>query len=147
MDRLNDDRAHSEITCAGRLEHVPALLAFVEKACRANRLSGENTFAFRLAAEEVVANIIKHGYSGGASRPIHLHFDIDHQRAALSISDNAPHFSPDTAPPPDLDSDWENRPLGGLGWHLVFQLMDEVLHEPILPVGNRVTLIKNLSPS
>jgi len=40
--------------------------------------------------------------------------------------DAAPRFDPLSVPEPDLDSDLENRRIGGLGIFLIRQLMDEV---------------------
>jgi anti-sigma regulatory factor (Ser/Thr protein kinase) len=47
-------------------------------------------------------------------------------------------------PAPDLAAGWEERDAGGLGWHLVRRLMDEVRHEAPPDGGNRLTLIKHL---
>ena len=42
----------------------------------------------------------------------------------------------------DLAAYAQARPVGGLGWHLVFRLMDEVKHEVPGPRGNRLVLVK-----
>jgi serine/threonine-protein kinase RsbW len=63
----------------------------------------------------------------------------------VRLSDEAPAFDPVDAPAPDLESPLEERDPGGLGWHLVHQLMDEVEHKPAPPRGNTYTLVKQLS--
>jgi len=143
LENSPPERIYSELTCEGHLKNLPLLVGFVKEACERSRLGEEQEFAFHLAVDEVCVNIIRHGYAGGSNLPIHLRFEADDTGATLQISDEAPHFSPSDAPTPDLDAGWEQRPVGGLGWHLVSQLMDEVRHEPLDPRGNRVTLIKN----
>lgn len=139
--------AHA-ITCPGALENLPTLLAFLDREAAAAAIDEEAAFALRLAVEEACTNVIQHGYGAGrgAPGPIRLAVRADRGRATVELTDEAPVFDPADAPPPDLDSDWEARRIGGLGWHLVYQLMDEVRHEAPPGGGNRVTLVKYVSP-
>jgi anti-sigma regulatory factor (Ser/Thr protein kinase) len=132
------------ITCAGRLESLAPLLAFVDRACADAGLAGEDAFAVRLAVEEVCTNIITHGYGGGAAEPVSLAASRRPDALVVTVEDRAPLFDPADAPEPDLAADWSARPIGGVGWHLVRELMDEVHHEPAGEGGNRVTLVKYL---
>jgi serine/threonine-protein kinase RsbW len=60
----------------------------------------------------------------------------------LTITDQAPPFSPDDTPPVDTESSWEERQIGGYGWHLVRTMMDTVHHEITPAGGNRVRLTR-----
>ena len=42
------------------------------------------------------------------------------------VSDDGRAFDPLKVPPPDLESDLQSRPVGGLGVHFIKTLMDEV---------------------
>lgn len=136
------DRAGA-ISCEGRLESLVPLLEFVDRATADAGLGPEAAFAVRLAVEEVCTNVIAHGYGGGASDPVSLTTSRGPGAFMVTIEDRAPRFDPADAPPPVLDADWDERPIGGVGWHLVRELMDEVRYEPV-PAGNRVTLVKYL---
>ena len=94
--------------------------------------------------EEVCTNIITHGYGGGAAEPVSLAASRRRDALVVTVEDRAPLFDPADAPEPDLAADWSARPIGGVGWHLVRKLMDEVHHEPAGEGGNRVTLVKYL---
>jgi serine/threonine-protein kinase RsbW len=131
------------ITCEGRMESLAPLLAFVDRACEDAGLSGEDAFAVRLSVEEVCTNIIVHGYGDRASGPLRIAARRDPGALVIIIEDQAPPFDPADAPAPDLASDWDTRPLGGIGWHLVRRLMNDVRYEPTRD-GNRVTLIRNV---
>jgi anti-sigma regulatory factor (Ser/Thr protein kinase) len=135
------------MSCQAVPANLAALLGFIEEACAEAKLEEEVEFAMRLAGEEVCCNIVNHAYEGMEPGPVSLEFRTEDDRAILVIEDRAPLFAPSDAPPPDLSSDWENRRVGGLGWHLIGQVMDEVRHEPVEGGGNRLTLAKRRAPA
>ena len=63
----------------------------------------------------------------------------------LRIEDRAPRFDPGGVVAARPDAPAEDRPLGGLGWHLVRQMVDDVRWEPLEPAGNAVTLVTRLA--
>ena len=130
----------ARITRDARREHLADLLVFVQEACAS--LPEETAFAVRLAAEEVCTNVISHAYPGGTPGPVSLCIARDEGLVTVTVEDRGVPFDPATATPPDLDTPVEERELGGLGWHLVRQVMDQVRHESVPGGGNRVTLVK-----
>ncbi len=132
-----------EMECQGRIENLPAVLEFVDRAVQEAGADEEAGFAVRLAVEEVFVNIVRHGYRDGPG-PVTLAVAAEAPGLVITIRDQAPLFDPALAPRPDLDSDWEDRPLGGLGWHIVRELMDEIRHAPGAKGGNVVTLVKRV---
>ncbi len=130
--------------CEATPANLAALLAFIDQACQDAGLDEDTRFAVRLAGEEVVCNVIHHAYEGLSPGPVAVQLQRDDARVVLEVEDRAPVFNPDDAPPPDLTGDINTRPIGGLGWHLVRQFMDEVRHEPVAGGGNRLALIKRV---
>jgi anti-sigma regulatory factor (Ser/Thr protein kinase) len=126
---------------ASRLEDLAALMDFVDRACHAAGADEDMAFAIRLAVEEAFTNVVQHGYASG-SGPVAVAVDADAQRIAITLVDEAAPFDPADAPAPDLDAMLEEREPGGLGWHLVQQLMDGVKREPGIERGNVLTLVK-----
>jgi serine/threonine-protein kinase RsbW len=133
----------ADITCEGRLESLVPLLDFVDRATARAGLASEAAFAVRLAVEEVCTNVIVHGYGGGSSDPLAVAVSCRPGAFIVTIEDRAPPFDPADAPAPDLTAGWKERPIGGVGWHLVRELMDEVRYGAVT-TGNRVTLVKYL---
>jgi anti-sigma regulatory factor (Ser/Thr protein kinase) len=124
------------------LEDLARLPAFLDSAC-----AGVDAAAradLRLAIEEVFANIFRHGYRS-ESGLVGIDVEHAHGRLTVVVVDDAPHFDPASAPAPDLDADWDARAVGGLGWHLVRQVMDEVRWEPGAVRGNTCRLVKNIT--
>ena len=134
-----------ELVCEARRERLGDLLAFVERACARAALAPDVAFDVRLATEEAVTNVIEHGYAGtSAPGPIVLRFQHDPRQVVVTIDDLAPAFDPATIRRADPSAPLEQRRIGGLGWHFVTQVMDEVRHEHRQPRGNRLTLVKRL---
>lgn len=138
-------RTHTaEITRPATREHLPDLLAFLDAAAAEAGLDDDVLFPVHLAVEEVCTNVITHGYAGAEPGPLRLDFEAAPGHVAVTLTDEARLFDPANACPPPLTGDAESRPLGGLGWHLVREMVDEIRHEPCPGGGNRVTLVKHL---
>jgi len=76
----------------------------------------------RLVSEEVLTNILKY-----ADVPaMQAHIAIDARTLELEFRDRGAPFDPLARVDPDLDQDVSERPLGGLGIHLVKQLVEDV---------------------
>ena len=125
-------------------EHLAELVAFVVEAARAAGASDEEQHAIHLAVEEVCLNVMTHGYAGGAGGTVSVAVECRDDALLVRVADEAPPFDPASVPRPRVDAPLEEREPGGLGWHLVREVMDEVRHEPAHPVGNVVTLVKRL---
>lgn len=131
----------------GSLENLHALREFVVSACQGIGVDQSVCFAMELAVDEACTNIVTHGYAGELPGPIHLTFQSVNGEVVVTITDYGRPFSPDEAPPPDLDSNWEERRIGGLGVYLMRKVMDEVEYQPGRQDGNRLTLRKRLKPA
>ena len=125
-----------------RLEELPALLKFLRARLTGAGAGDDVWQALRLAVDEAVSNVIAHGYRGAAGT-IRLAVGVGDGRAVVTVTDEAPPFDPALVPPPDLDSPWAVRREGGLGWHLIRSLVDEV-HHRAGERGNVLTLVKRL---
>lgn len=82
--------------------------------------------ALRLALEEVVVNVIHHGYDAEGAHAIRVRFELTEHQCTVVVEDDARPYDPLSRPAPDLEADIEDRPIGGLGIFLVRELMDVV---------------------
>ena len=131
-----------EITREARPESLAGLLGFLDTAIAGAALDAATASDVRLAAEEVCTNVIAHAYPDGRRGTVTLRFRREAGAVVVTVEDTGIPFDPAAAAAPRLGDDWEHRALGGLGWHLVRHVMDEVRHEPLPGGGNRVTLIR-----
>lgn len=74
------------------------------------------------AAEEIITNTIKYGYADARPHQISVALSLMPEETVLVIEDDARAFDPRTAAAPDLTLPAEQRPIGGLGLHLVRSL-------------------------
>ena len=82
-----------------------------------------------LVVDEVLANIMSHGYGKDANGSMNLVLSVVADDYSLEVRDRAPAFNPLDAAPPDLGDDPDERAIGGLGMHLVRSLMSEITYE------------------
>ena len=145
MTEVSHDVETDELVCEARRDRLAELLAFVQRACERAALDPAVAFDVRLATEEVVMNVIEHGYAGQeAPGPVAVRFRRDPGQVVVTVDDLAPPFDPATIRPIDPTAPLEARRIGGLGWHIVTRVMDEVRHEHRHPRGNRLTLVKRV---
>jgi len=71
-----------------------------------------------LVAEEAFVNIARHAYPSG-NGDVEITVRTADGRAVIVFSDSGVPFDPMSAPDPDIDSDTADRPIGGLGIHLM----------------------------
>jgi serine/threonine-protein kinase RsbW len=95
------------------------------------------------AVDELVCNVIQHGYAGRPGR-IEVAAVRRADEIAFVIRDDAPAFDPRTVPEPPLDLPLDRRPLGGMGIHLARALTDGLDHRILPTGGNEVTVRKRL---
>jgi serine/threonine-protein kinase RsbW/sigma-B regulation protein RsbU (phosphoserine phosphatase) len=110
-----------------RRAEIARVAEFAERFGAEVRLSEDDVMAVNLVLDEVVANVIEHGYGGEeGERDIYVSMEFDGSLLILRVEDEGRPFDPLQAPPPDLSLPLEERPVGGLGIHIVRSLMDEV---------------------
>lgn len=97
-----------------------------------------------LAVDEALANIINHGYQRDPGRPIWIKLWAEASPGVpgvcIVVEDEAPHV--DVAK--ICGRDLEDVKPGGLGVHIIKQVMDVADYSQREPVGMRLTMVKNL---
>lgn len=84
------------------------------------------TFRLTLSLDEIVCNVIRHGYDDDADHQITVTLDVAGGIVTATVEDDGAPFDPREAPLPDLDAPLAQRQVGGLGMHLVRATMDSV---------------------
>ena len=97
-----------------------------------------------IALDELLANELSHGMMGKGSVMLTLDARLDEDRVTVTLIDNGPGFDPFEQAEPDTTLSVEDRPIGGLGIHLVRKMIDEVSYER-RDEKNVVVLVKQLN--
>lgn len=133
-----------------RLQMAPALDTLVqmtdalEDALLRHGVARERVGRARLIVEELACNTLEHGHLSAGQAPVEVTLQVDTGALVLEFFDSGPAFDPRCAPPPDLDADICERPIGGLGLHLVQQLADRIDYRH--DAGRNVVRITLLQP-
>jgi sigma-B regulation protein RsbU (phosphoserine phosphatase) len=107
---------------------LPSLLEGMSAFFTAQRVAPAIVSDLHLALEEIVSNVMMHGY-GAAAGTIAVAGSVSTRRVVVEVRDRGVAFDPLQAPPPDLELPVDERPIGGLGILLARELMDEVRYE------------------
>jgi serine/threonine-protein kinase RsbW len=114
-----------ELTVQSRVTDLPVVLDFVETACAGAGVRAELWFDLQLVVEEACANVIEHAY-GGKGGDLVITFAARDRDVVLTVLDHGRPFAPEQVVAPDMSLPLTQRRIGGLGLHLMYQLMDEV---------------------
>jgi anti-sigma regulatory factor (Ser/Thr protein kinase) len=106
------------------LSELERLSQGVSSWCGVNAVSAEAEYQVNLALDEIVSNVIRHGWKDGGEHQLRVSLSCVGNELTVEVEDDARPFNPLEAPPPDLTKSLEERAVGGLGIHLVRQIMD-----------------------
>ena len=101
-------------------------------------IPNETRFAIELCLEEVLSNIVRHGYRGESGHNLSVEFVRAESGAIFVVEDSAPAFEP-RQPADAVPEDLTTIQPGGQGLRLLFRFANSVEYERLAD-GNRVTL-------
>ena len=130
------------ITLPNDISTISQLSEFVETVCEEKGLDMALTMNLNLALEEAVVNVMSYAYPDSQG-DVKVDIMIDDQKVISTLTDSGIPFDPTQKGDVDTTLPAEERPIGGLGIHLVKQIMDKVSYQY---VGNQniLTLEKNI---
>jgi len=97
--------------------------------CHKQVLPEEVEFQIDLVLDELVSNVIRHGLKDDKEHFIEVNLRCDEHDLILEVEDDGVPFNPLDASPPDITKPIVERRIGGLGIHLVRQIMDSLAYE------------------
>ena len=123
---------------------IPPASEEATKWLEARKVAPAGIYLANLAIEELVTNCIKHGYDDDREHQIEINVSVDHGEMTLAVIDDCHAFNPLEAPEPDTDLPVEERPLGGLGIHLLRKMSDRMTYERRAG-RNHVSIVKRIA--
>jgi serine/threonine-protein kinase RsbW len=122
------ERDHLTIAVTNTLEDIPHANKRISAFCSERRVPDKSLNRFCLSLDEVLTNIITHGIGDSGDREIAVRIDIGGGYLSATVSDDGRPFDPLSLPEPDIHAPIEQRKVGGLGIHLLRELMDKVAY-------------------
>jgi anti-sigma regulatory factor (Ser/Thr protein kinase) len=119
------------LTLPGKLDSLGAMGQYIMEAAAEAGFPKSAAYKLRLAVDEIVTNIITHGYEeSGLTGDVVLSSTVDDKALTISVEDTAVEFDPHSLErPEDIDKPLEERGVGGLGVFLAFENVDEFRYE------------------
>jgi serine/threonine-protein kinase RsbW len=111
-----------QITLTGNTKQRGHLVEALENFCTKHSLDPQVRHAADLALEEHLTNVATHG---GAHEMV-VQFRVDSGFLTIEVEDDGVAFDPSSRPPVDTSIPLEQKPIGGLGIHLMRQFLDEL---------------------
>jgi len=99
----------------------------------------------RLAIDEIVSNCVKYGYDDSLQHHIEIELGFENGLLEIVVIDDGHEFNPLEFPGPDTSLPVEERPIGGLGIHLLRNMADRLEYRRT-GGRNRLALLKNHQP-
>lgn len=113
------------ISRPAELKHLEALQEFITGCATAFGLDRKRTGLLCVALEEIFVNICHYAYPQGPG-PVEVGCRSADGRLLIRIVDEGQPFDVAMVAAPDLEADVDARKIGGLGWFLVRQVVDEL---------------------
>lgn len=132
-----------EIHLTNDVNQLRRLTDFVLQTAAELKLDEKLCMRLTLALEEAVANVILYAYPGEKDKDIIVQIEEKEKNLIITLMDCGIAFDPTVKERPDISQPAGDRPIGGLGIHLIREIMTTVTY---CRQGNKniLTLIKDL---
>ena len=132
-----------QLTLPNDVKQVPLLAEFIDSICEAAEVDMMLTMQLNLAIEEAVVNVMNYAYPAGTEGTVCIDAQMSNGVLQFVISDSGAPFDPTARAEVDTTLSAEERGIGGLGIHIVRQIMDSIDYKRV-DGRNVLTLGKKL---
>ena len=118
----------AEYRLRGVLADLETVHGAISDLAQRHALPEDVTTPLRLALDELITNVVEHGFDrqGLDERHLVLRLDAIGDGVEATIEDNGIPFDPTIAAGADPEGELDDRPIGGLGLHLVRRSIDSM---------------------
>jgi len=137
---------HLTVDLRNRIDDLPKLTGMLAQCGERFGIPEPLIHQLELALDEIVTNVISYAYSDDAAHLIRVDVGVQDNEITAVVEDDGVPFNPLERAAPDTAAAIENRAIGGLGIHLVRELMDRV-HYDRVGNRNRLTITRMMGPA
>jgi serine/threonine-protein kinase RsbW len=130
-----------ELTLRNNPADISVVRSALDRFGAEERIPGAVLIEMQVVLDEIVSNVIKYAWPEGGSHEFLVRLTIDETTVGVEVVDDGQAYDPRDAPLPAPVSSGRRRPPGGLGVHLIKQLVDFLEYERV-DEHNRVSLRK-----
>jgi anti-sigma regulatory factor (Ser/Thr protein kinase) len=137
--------ASREITITNRPEDRAIVLDALERFFGEHELPSRALHELQLAVEEHLTNICSYGFADDAAHTIIARIALVRGAVCVEVEDDGRAFNPLSHPAPDLALSIDERPIGGLGIHMIRKSVDALEYRRERD-RNVLMMRKNIAP-
>ena len=115
-----------QVVLKNKPEEKRKLLAALQGFAQAENLPAGVLQAADLALEEHLTNLMNYAYDDTLSHEILVRCAVDQDILVIEVEDDGAPFNPLLSPEVDTSVPLKDKPIGGLGIHLIRRFMDEL---------------------
>jgi len=115
-----------KLTLHNNIEEIPQLAPFVDDVAEAAGMDMSTAMSLNLALEEAVVNVMEYAYPKGTVGLVEITARANGEQLDFILKDSGKPFDPTAKKEVDVTKDIEDRPIGGLGIHLIREIMDQL---------------------
>ena len=133
-----DPHAVRRLSLSSTLADLARVAPWIGEQAEEYGIPGETRFAIELCLEEVLSNIVRHGYRSEPGHALMVDCSCANGKVVFTVEDHAPPFEPKQPGEAEIQHLNTITP-GGQGVRLLYRFADSVEYER-LEAGNRLTL-------
>ena len=122
-----------------RLEDLPLVQQAIDRVLHQHAIEQEPAYVLRLAVEELLSNVMRHGFDDTSLHQIVVAVEVRTERIDLTIEDDGRAFDPNSRGDLPTPATLEDAPIGGMGLAMVKQMAGPI-HYVRQGMRNRVTV-------
>jgi len=119
MKRLN-------IIFRNELAELQNISGQVEDFLVQNGIQQDSIYTVQLVLEEMISNVIKYAFKDSSAHEISLEISLEDKKLGIIVEDDGIGFNPLSVPEQKTDTPIQEREIGGLGIHLVKNMVQEM---------------------
>ena len=132
---------HTTLILRNDISELQRVTASISSLCAREGIPADMEYDLTLALEEMITNVVEHAGFGDREHVLTVRLSLNEDEFVAQIEDEGREFDPTQHPTPELDAPLAERKIGGLGIHLVRQIMESMEYERV-DGRNVVTLRK-----
>lgn len=113
------------------LNELQELTKTILDFCESYAYDAEFIGDIRLVFEEIIVNIIKHGYDDSPDGPINLAIEMESERWTMTVEDEGKPFNPQDFQPMNVEKPFDEKDIGGLGVHMIREMAEFIEYKRI----------------
>lgn len=134
-----------ELRVKAVMESFHVISSFLFGLAQRLNLTEDTLFDLDLAVEEASINVFHYAYPGRPPGDMLLSFNLEEEKLFITLVDWGIPFDPSKIKPYDINAPIEERVRGGMGLHLIRNVMDAVEWDTPSQEGlNRLHLVKHI---